>query len=76
MSFGGSTGVSKGDQDLGLFSGTLRAAYVLGTQREGSSHERSSASRRSATHVRRQRRPVLGVWRQRVSRRFDPVGKA
>jgi len=45
MSFGGSTGVSKGDQDLGLFSGTLRAAYMLGAQREGLSQNRNSTIR-------------------------------
>jgi uncharacterized protein with beta-barrel porin domain len=31
LSFGGFTGVAEGDQDLGIFSGTLRAAYVLGS---------------------------------------------
>jgi outer membrane autotransporter protein len=31
MSFGGFTGVAEGDQDLGILSGTLRAAYVLGS---------------------------------------------
>lgn len=30
MSFGGFTGIAEGDQDMGIFSGTLRAAYVLG----------------------------------------------
>jgi uncharacterized protein with beta-barrel porin domain len=31
MSFGGFSGVAEGDQDLGIFSGTMRAAYVLGS---------------------------------------------
>ncbi len=31
MSFGGFSGVAEGDQDLGIFSGALRAAYVLGS---------------------------------------------
>jgi outer membrane autotransporter protein len=31
MAFGGFTGLAEGDQDLGIFSVTFRAAYVLGT---------------------------------------------
>jgi hypothetical protein len=31
MAFGGFTGLAEGDQDLGIFSASLRAAYVLGT---------------------------------------------
>jgi uncharacterized protein with beta-barrel porin domain len=31
MSFGGFSGVAKGDQDIGIAAGSLRAAYVLGT---------------------------------------------
>lgn len=31
LAFGGFTGVAEGDQNLGLVSGTLRAAYVLGS---------------------------------------------
>lgn len=31
MSFGGFTGIAEGDQSLGVVSGTLRAAYVLGS---------------------------------------------
>jgi uncharacterized protein with beta-barrel porin domain len=31
MAFGGFTGVAEGEQNLGLVSGTLRAAYVLGS---------------------------------------------
>jgi uncharacterized protein with beta-barrel porin domain len=31
MSFGSFSGVAEGDQDLGIFSGALRAAYVLGS---------------------------------------------
>lgn len=31
MAFGGFTGVAEGDQDIGIVSGSLRAAYVLGS---------------------------------------------
>lgn len=31
MAFGGFSGVAEGDQDLGIFSGALRAAYVVGS---------------------------------------------
>ncbi len=31
MAFGGFTGVAEGDQDVGIVSGSLRAAYVLGS---------------------------------------------
>jgi outer membrane autotransporter protein len=31
MAFGGFTSIAEGDQDLGIFSATFRAAYVLGT---------------------------------------------
>ena len=45
MRFGGFTGVGEGHQDLKLVSGSPRAAYVLGAQREGVSHKRKSTIR-------------------------------
>jgi len=61
MRFGGFTGVSEGHQDLRLISGSLRAAYVLGAQREGLPHERKSVDPGSAHCRRRLQGPLSAV---------------